>query len=320
MTSLTDRYVHVTVRGLDEGQRHDVEQELRGTIEDMVDARLDAGAAASREEAERAVLVELGDPMRLAAGYTGRPLHLIGPAIFPEWRRLVTLLLWTVVPIVTVINLVLRLFIDDLASEGVGAAFASSAGLGLQVALHVVFWTTFTYALVERSQPGKALIAWDPDQLPEDDRRSVGIGETVSSVVMLILVGLALIWQQTNSPLEVDGESVPVLDPALWSGWIPFLLGVVVAQIVVALAVFRARRWTWGLAGIAAALDVAASAAVLWLLFTGRLLNPAFVDAMVANGWTSVERDLTLGLTVGIVLGVGIEHVGQLRRAYASSR
>lgn len=320
MTSLTDRYVHVTVRGLDEGQRHDVEQELRGTIEDMVDARLDAGAAASREEAERAVLVELGDPMRLAAGYTGRPLHLIGPAIFPEWRRLVTLLLWTVVPIVTLINLVLRLFIDDLASEGVGSAFASSAGLGLQVALHVVFWTTLTYALVERSQPGKALIAWDPDQLPEDDRRSVGIGETVSSVVMLLLVGLALIWQQTNSPLEVDGESVPVLDPALWSGWIPFLLGVVVAQIVVALAVFRARRWTWGLAGIAAALDVAASAAVLWLLFTGRLLNPAFVDAMVANGWTSVERDLTLGLTVGIVLGVGIEHVGQLRRAYASSR
>jgi hypothetical protein len=320
MTSLTDRYVHVTVRNLDEGQRHDVEQELRGTIEDMVDARLDAGAAASRDDAERAVLVELGDPMRLAAEYTGRPLHLIGPAIYPEWRRLVTLLLWTVVPVVTVINLVLRLFVDDLASEGVGAAFASSAGLGLQVALHVVFWTTLVYALVERSQPGKAVIAWDPDQLPEDDGRSVGIGETVSSVVMLLLVGLALIWQQTNSPLEVDGESVPVLDPALWSGWIPFLLGVVVAQIVVALAVFRARRWTWGLAGIAAALDVAASAAVLWLLFTGRLLNPAFVDAMVANGWTSVERDLTLGLTLGIVLAVGIEHVGQLRRAYASSR
>jgi hypothetical protein len=320
MTSLTDRYVHVTVRNLDEGQRHDVEQELRGTIEDMVDARLDAGAAASRDDAERAVLVELGDPMRLAAEYTGRPLHLIGPAIYPEWRRLVTLLLWTVVPVVTVINLVLRLFVDDLASEGVGAAFASSAGLGLQVALHVVFWTTLVYALVERSQPGKAVIAWDPDQLPEDDGRSVGIGETVSSVVMLLLVGLALIWQQTNSPLEVDGESVPVLDPALWSGWIPFLLGVVVAQIVVALAVFRARRWTWGLAGIAAALDVAASAAVLWLLFTGRLLNPAFVDAMVANGWTSVERDLTLSLTLGIVLAVGIEHVGQLRRAYASSR
>ena len=320
MTSLTDRYVHVTVRGLDEGQRHDVEQELRGTIEDMVDARLDAGAAASRGEAERAVLLELGDPMRLAAGYSGRTLHLIGPAVYPEWRRLVTLLLWTVVPIVTLINLVLRLFTDDLAGEGVGAAFASSAGLGLQVALHVVFWTTLVYALVERSQPGKALIAWDPDQLPEDDRRSVGIGETVSSVVMLLLVGLALIWQATSSPVEVDGEGVPILDPALWSGWIPFLLGVVMAQIVVALAVFRARRWTLSLAAVAAGLDVLASTAVLWLLFTGRLLNPDFVDAMVANGWTTVERDLTLGLTLGIVLAVGIEHVGQVRRAFAASR
>jgi hypothetical protein len=318
MTSLTDRYVHVTVKELDDGQRHDVEQELRGTIEDMVDARLDTGAAGSREEAERAVLLELGDPMRLAAEYTGRPLHLIGPAVYPEWRRLVTVLLWTVVPLVTLVNLVLRLFIDDVASEGVGPAFGSAAWLGVQVALHVVFWTTLTYALVERSQPGKALLAWDPDQLPKDDDRSVGVGETVSTIVMLVLVGLALIWQQTSSPLRVEGEAVPVLDPALWSGWIPFLLVVVAAQIVVALAVFRARRWTWRLAGIAAGLDVLAGAAVLWLLHTGQLLNPAFVDAMVANGWTSVERDLTLGLTVGIVVVVVWEHAATMRRIHAS--
>ena len=43
MTSLTDRYVTATVRGLDEAQRADVERELRATIEDMVDARLDTG-------------------------------------------------------------------------------------------------------------------------------------------------------------------------------------------------------------------------------------------------------------------------------------
>ena len=318
--SLTDRYVHATVRGLDESQRPDVERELRVTIDDMIDARLDSGVATSRQDAERAVLVELGDPMRLAAEYTGRPLHLIGPAIFPEWRRLVTLLLWTVVPIVAVINLVVRLFIDGVASDGVGAAFASGAGLALQVALHIVFWTTLIYALVERSQPGKALIAWDPDQLPEDDGRSVGIGETVSSVVMLLLVGLALIWQQTNSPLEANGEPIPVLDPNLWAGWIPMLLGIVVAQIVVALAAFRARSWSWGLAGVAAALDVVAAATVLWLLFTERLLNSAFVDALVANGWTSVERDLTLGIALGVVLSVGIEHVGRLRRAHAATR
>ena len=82
--SLTDRYVAATVRGLDEAQRPEVERELRATIEDMVDARLEAGAP-TRADAERAVLVELGDPVRLAAGYSGRPLHLIGPGVYPEW-------------------------------------------------------------------------------------------------------------------------------------------------------------------------------------------------------------------------------------------
>ena len=71
--SLTDRYVAATVSGLDEAQRPEVERELHATIEDMVDARLEAGAP-TRADAERAVLVELGDPLRLAAGYSGRPV------------------------------------------------------------------------------------------------------------------------------------------------------------------------------------------------------------------------------------------------------
>ena len=61
--SLTDRYVTATVRDLDDDQRAEVERELRTTIEDMIDGRLEAGAP-SRPEAERAVLTELGDPVR----------------------------------------------------------------------------------------------------------------------------------------------------------------------------------------------------------------------------------------------------------------
>ena len=87
--SLTDRYVTATVRDLDDDQRAEVERELRTTIEDMIDGRLEAGAP-SRPEAERAVLAELGDPVRLAAGYSGRPLYLIGPSVYPQWRRLMT--------------------------------------------------------------------------------------------------------------------------------------------------------------------------------------------------------------------------------------
>ncbi|WP_392542510.1 permease prefix domain 1-containing protein [Oryzobacter telluris] len=317
MTSLTDRYVSATVRGLDDAQRGDVERELRATIEDMVDARVDDGAA-TRDDAERAVLVELGDPMRLAAGYTGSPLHLIGPAVYPQWRRLVTLLLWTVVPTVAVINLVIRLFVDDVAVSGVGPAFGNAALTGLTVALHVLFWTTLVFALVERTQPD-ALVAWDPDQLPEDQRtRSVGVGETVASVVVLLLMALALVWQHTSSPVRRGDEAVPALDPALWSGWIPLLLAIVVAQAVLAVAAFRARRWTVPLAVTGLVLDVVAAGSVLWLLHTESLFNGAFVQVLVAGGWADAVRDLTVGVALGVVVVTVWDQVETFRRVRAS--
>lgn len=317
MSSLTDRYVSATVRGLDDAQRGDVERELRATIEDMVDARLDDGAT-TPEEAERAVLVELGDPMRLAAGYSGSPLHLIGPAYFPQWRRLVTVLLSVVVPLVAVVTLVVRLFADDIATDGVGGAFGGAAVAAFTTAVHIAFWTTFAFALLERT--GSSDVgAWDPDQLREDDAaREVGLVETVASLVFLVLIALALVWQHVSSPVRVAGEEVPVLDPALWSLWIPLLLAVVVGHAIVVVLAFRAGRWTLPLAAVGAVLDLVAAGAVVWLLQTGQLFNGAFLDVVTTGGWADAERDLTLGLTVGII-GVTLwDQVETFRRVRAT--
>ena len=167
--SLTDRYVTATVRDLDDDQRAEVERELRTTIEDMIDGRLEAGAP-SRPEAERAVLAELGDPVRLAAGYSGRPLYLIGPRVYPQWRRVMTVLLTTLVPLVTAVNLVVRLFVDDVATEGVGPAVVAALWVGFMVAVNVVFWVTVVFALAERGRVATGVeLEWDPDQLPDDD-------------------------------------------------------------------------------------------------------------------------------------------------------
>ncbi|QIM20497.1 hypothetical protein G7075_03995 [Phycicoccus sp. HDW14] len=320
MGTLTDRYVSATVRELAEDQRDDVDRELRGTIEDMVDARLEAGAAPDRDRAEHDVLVELGDPIRLAAGYSGRPLHLIGPALYPEWRRLVVLLVSVVSPIAAVGTLVVRLFVDDVATDGVGPAFGSAALAGLTTALHAVFWTTLVFAVIERSQPGKGVLGWTPDQLPEApaSRRAVGRTETVGSLVTLLVMVLALVWQQTSSPVRVGGEAVPVLDPALWSGWLPVLLALLLAQGVLVVAVFRARRWTPGSAGVGALLDVATAGLLVWLLQTDRFFDARFVDALVGGGWTNAARDLTVGVTLGVLvvtLWDQVETWRRLRRA-----
>ena len=298
--SLTDRYVAATVRGLDEAQRPEVERELRATIEDMVDARLEAGAP-TRAEAERAVLVELGDPVRLAAGYSGRPLHLIGPGVYPEWLRLVRVLLVVIVPISVVGNLVARLFVEDVAATNVGSLVGSSIALAITVALHVVFWTTLVFAILERTGHA-SLDTWTPEQLPDTSGTGrVGFGETAANVVFLVLVALALVWQQTSSPVTSGGESVPVLDPALWSGWIPWLLA-------------RAPR-----PGGAGALSSSGAAAgpparhgqrrcstsrspcrCSCCCATGSLFNPAFVEVLVEGGWADAERDLNLSTAIGV--------------------
>lgn len=316
MGTLTDRYVAATVRELAEDQREDVDRELRGTIEDMVEARLDAGVAPDPAAAERDVLVELGDPIRLAAGYSGRPLHLIGPTLYPEWRRLVVLLVSVVTPIAWVVTLVVRLFTDDIATDGVGPAFGASALAGLTTALHIIFWTTLVFAILERTQPGQGVMGWTPEQLPEapDARRSVGRAETVGSLVTLLVVVLALVWQQVSSPVRLRGEEVPVLDPALWSSWLPVLVGLLVAQGVLVVSVYRAGRWTWPSAAVGAVVDVAFGGLVVWLLQSDRFFDDRFLEALVGGGWTNAARDLTIGLTLGVVVVTLWDQVETVRR------
>ena len=150
--SLTDRYVTATVRGLDDDQRAEVERELRTTIEDMIDGRLEAGAA-SRAEAERAVLAELGDPVRLAAGYSGRPLYLIGPSVYPQWRR-------TLDPAAVDARPAgdrdqpRRAALRRRRRDRRASARRSSGrcAVGFMVAVNVVFWVTVVFALAERGK------------------------------------------------------------------------------------------------------------------------------------------------------------------------
>lgn len=66
MSTLSSRYVTAVSRSVPESQREDVEAEVAASIEDLTEARLEAGTPPA--DVERAVLPELGDPMRLAAG------------------------------------------------------------------------------------------------------------------------------------------------------------------------------------------------------------------------------------------------------------
>ena len=98
MTNLSERYVQAVVRAVPAAQRADLEPEIRALVADAIEAKT-AETELTDAEAERAALTDLGDPAVLAAGYTGRTAYLIGPSLYPEWRRILSVLLPIIVPI-----------------------------------------------------------------------------------------------------------------------------------------------------------------------------------------------------------------------------
>lgn len=272
MSTLTDRYVAATLRAVPAQRRTEIAAELRASIEDMIDGRTEAGQ--ERGTAEREVLTELGNPEQLAARYTDRPLQLIGPRYYLIWRRLLRLLLTFVPAIAGVVIGVAKATVDGEPDAAVGAGIAGA----LQVAVQTAFWITLVFAVAERLNPQPKLPAWSVDQLPEAPKeRQVTLVDSCAGIAFLLLAIAFLPWQHYQPWLSGDGSRLPIIDPALWSFWLPALLAVLVAMAGLEVATYRAGRWTWPLVAVNAVLNLAFAVPVAGLLLTDRLLNPDLV-------------------------------------------
>jgi hypothetical protein len=282
--TLTDRYVAATLRRIPAEQHGDIEDELRASIADAVDAQVESGS--DPESAETAVLTDLGDPDRLAAGLAGRPLQLIGPGLYLTWWRLLTTLLW-VAPIPGAIVLTVGL----LDGDPVGTAIWSGIWTAASVALQIAFWTTLVFAILERTGHGRTddlTGPWTVDRLPDvRERRDVSLADTVASVGLLALVVAALFLQRSVSWFHTaDGAAIPVLDPGLWPGWVALFLGVVAVDAVIAIVTYARGRWTVGLATLNTVSAVVFAVPTVWLATNDRLVNPAFLEASGGDSLT----------------------------------
>lgn len=316
MTSLTDRYVHATLGSVPEEKRDDLGEELRSTITDMVDARIDSGEHA--DEAEKGALTELGDPGLLAARYTGARLQLIGPRWFLTWKRLVTTLLAFVPAIVATLAAVVAAFDGDAT---VGEVVVEGLFAGAGTALQIVFWTTLVFAILDRvatEGPGP----WSPDSLPDTPvERDYPLGDVVTGIAWNVVIAAALVLQQFRSwAVGPDGDDVAVLDPDLWSFWLPYLL--VVLAALIALEVWKYRTgWSPAVVVATAVTSIAFSAPLAWLAIEDRLLNPAFVEAvgLGADGLDLLNRAIAVGAIVIALWEIGEAVLKGFRRRRAPS-
>jgi len=298
-TTLTDRYVAAAVRSVPENQREDLAAELRVSIDDQIDARVEQGEAP--DAAERAVLTDLGDPDKLAAGYTDRPLHLIGPRYYLDWWRLLKLLLWIVLPFAA-FGVALGL---TIAGDTFGEIVGTIAVVLITTTVHLFFWTTLVFAIVERSSAhgGKPLTApWTVDQLPEPRERGVRFGDMIGSLVWLVIAAGAIVWDQTIGFGGWGVDAAPFLYPGLWPWWIAGLFVLMAIEAGIRVIAYLVGRWTIPLAVANALVGLAVAVPAIILLVNGQLINPEFFPSVIADQSSAAE----VTVIVGILTGFGI--------------
>ncbi|EYT49372.1 permease prefix domain 1-containing protein [Brachybacterium muris] len=295
MPTLTERYIAATTASLPAEAQQDVRAELGVSIADAVEARIEQGEDPAA--AERAVLTELGDPVVLAAGYADRPLHLIGPRYYLTWWRLLKALL-IIVPLCALGGVAVA---QALIGSPVETIIAESLAIALSAAVHVFFWVTLVFVILERSGTPTGG-GWDVDQLPQAQDPDARLSDVVASLALLAVTAAAVLWDGTRGVVHVRGETLSFLHPQLWPWWMAALFVLFALEAVIAVTVWIRRGWT---APLAAVNTLAALLVVSWaltLLGRGLLVNPAFTEAVLLDN--GVDADVVRIL--GVLLGVGV--------------
>jgi len=315
--TLTDKYVAAVVTRTQAAQREDIELELRASIADAVEARVDDGEDASAAEA--AVLNQLGDPERLAATYTEKPLYLIGPRLFLTWKRLVVLLLEIVVPIIAALTVVGGI----VAGNEFWAIFGSTMSAAWGTALLIVVVVTVIFAILERAEPQDVVKDWTVDSLPTAPEPTVTWSDTIGSVITLVVTAAFIIWQQAWPwAYNSAGEGLPIINPDLWNFVLPALLVVMAIELVTVIARQVRGRWTMRDWWVALAVNVAVLA--LWL---PSLLQHTFLNRELFTeiGWPDAASPITLDQLELLLVAAAVASVlGDLipgwRKARAQAR
>lgn len=318
-TTPSDRYVWAVTRHLPEGTRSDVASELRGTIQEMIEAEIEAGL--DPVEAEKKALTRLGDPDVLARRYDGRPAFLIGPGIYPEYIRLLRLLAWIVLPISFVGSFLTRALVTD---DQWGQALLDSFVLLLGVGVHLAFWTTLAFAVVDRSRPevdrDKPLTPWSTDHLPtEGPWRQVKALDVGFSMLFIVLIIALVVWQFVG--VAEDGPGIQVLNPDLWIGWEVLIVAFLVVDLLLQVAVWRAGRWTVTLAAVNVLSNAGSVAVWLWLVQQDLLvvsdLPQRLADRFGGSADWTVSSVALAAIVVIFPLWDSVDTVRKARRARA---
>ncbi|MEY2849919.1 MAG: hypothetical protein RI885_2586, partial [Actinomycetota bacterium] len=179
-----------------------------------------------------------------------------------------------------------------------------------------VFW------LMERTdQRAPVRRTWSVDLLPTPPVKGAPpFSEMIVSVAFLVLLAIAVVGQQFVSGfVDGSGQAIPILDPTI-SGWaVPSFLALIAAEIVFAIWLWRAARWTAARAIVNAVLAIVSAGLVVTLTLGSGLFNPEWF-AQFGAGDEVDPLSVANIVTCVTAIGVGSWHIvaGAIKAARAS--
>jgi hypothetical protein len=188
---LIDRYVHEVGEHLPDAMRQDVETELRSLLTDALEERARAGSHAPDEELAARLVREFGPPVEVARRYAPEVEYLIGPRLFPAYKR-VLMILVIVFAAMFLASFVLSVLATVQHPES-GFTPSPLFGGGVDLLKSLIFnfaLLTLAFAVVERIRRHREILGkdWDPLKLP-----AVASSERISLVGGVIQIYLIIL-------------------------------------------------------------------------------------------------------------------------------
>lgn len=286
---LVNRYVYAVTQKLPEQQRADIEQELKGLIEDMLDERTLGGPIQESDVEE--VLLQLGDPSSLADKYRGRKRYLVGPERFDAYLSVVKVVLISVVIGITVASAI-EFFMNP--TRGVSQIAEYVATL-LSASIQGFAWVTIIFALLEmglRDSNNKSTSKkpWKLTDLPSipDSKTMIKASEPIFGIIIsiLTLVLFTFALDLVGVHRINDGQSwvIPLFNGEVFSKYVPFIWVITAISILRDCLKMVKRKWTNEIVILHLFFNLISLVLMIVMFSNPSIWNPQFINELVNSG------------------------------------
>ena len=308
---LIDVYIQEVTRRLPEKNREDIARELRSSIEDMLPDKY-------TEDDVKKVLAKMGNPSTLASAYLNRPSYLIGPRYFEVYMTILKMVL-PITTIIVLISFIAGKVADFNGEEAVVNLLFSIWGEGIVEVLYawmqVFFWTTFSFAIVERldsSDDQEPLTMnmkkWTPDDLHDieylPEKRKISKFEAYSSLFWTAVWVSVYFYADYLIGVYESGSNglifvTPIFNQEVLQMYWPAIIAIVVGEVLLSLYMLFTGKWTIKMSWGNLFLQIFCTVVFIVIVNNSNLFDAGFIGYVHLNaGW----EDLIKGLATAIFI------------------